>query len=939
MIKKLLLTVFLVINLFFASTAFAQSVGDYRSNNVTPAVSPYNWTSLSSWQYYNGTTWVTPSGTSPQGYPGQYSGTGNVLIQTGHTISISATGITTQAIGTLTINGELDLIGATNSNVNFNINTQLIIITQDLSPLANIHFENKATLALPVNATIFVGAGGLPEPGNKIDPCNNNIQISIGGVVYAYCTGGGSNSNDFGEIMGLGGTGSATSNSPVCSGTLINFSATPPPNGGPFVYSWSGPNGFSSSSQNPSISSSTLAVGSYSYQVTMTSTTLSSNKSIIVQTTVVVNSGTGPTAPTIGTKTQPTCTLPTGSVVLSGLPATGTISQTGTATATYAITGTTMTISGLASGTYSYIVSNGSCTSGASSNVVIDATTNTWNVVAGVGSWTNTLTSTQAITFNGNYNSAGNSAGDLTACSCKVNAGVSVNINSGDTLTLTNGLTVDTAGFGKITFLEGASLVQIDNVANSGNIDYKRTTSARKTDYTYWSSPVAPQTLGKLYPEAGSTFYSYEATVSGEDWKEETSTTTMDVGKGYIANQGTEVPSGIPPPPGLFSATFVGVPNNGSYEIKNVIANKSYLLGNPYLSALDADKFLIANKDVLGGTLYFWTHNTQIGIGVSDPGTGLYAYSGNDYATYNGTGGVGVIDSGAITGPAPSGISGSNKNTPSGKIAVGQGFFASSLVSPLTTSVIFNNSMRVAGNNTQFFKTKNPNKSSKTIEKNRVWLNLTNTQGAFKQTLIGYVTGATNDYDDRFDGESFDGNQFVDFYSVNQDKNLVIQGRALPFDAADEVQLGFRTTINGAFTIKIDQVDGLLTNQAVFIEDKLTNTVFDLKSGNYTFNTVAGTFNDRFVLKYSNKTLGTEKFDSLDNKIVVSNVNKQIKINSFTETIDKVVIYDLMGRQVFQKANVNNNELSIANLMSSHQTLVVKTLLQNGKTFTDKIIY
>jgi hypothetical protein len=26
------------------------------------------------------------------------------------------------------------------------------------------------------------------------------------------------------------------------------------------------------------------------------------------------------------------------------------------------------------------------------------------------------------------------------------------------------------------------------------------------------------------------------------------------------------------------------------------------------------------------------------------------------------------------------------------------------------------------------------------------WLNLTNTQGAFKQLLLGYVTGATNNY-------------------------------------------------------------------------------------------------------------------------------------------------------------------------------------------------
>jgi hypothetical protein len=163
----------------------------------------------------------------------------------------------------------------------------------------------------------------------------------------------------------------------------------------------------------------------------------------------------------------------------------------------------------------------------------------------------------------------------------------------------------------------------------------------------------------------------------------------------------------------------------------------------------------------------------------------------------------------------------------------------------------------------------------------------------------------------------------------------------LPFDAADEVPLGFRTTINGAFTISIDQVDGFLTNQAVFIEDKLTNTVFDLKSGNYTFNTTAGTFNDRFVLRYTNtnKTLGTSNFDSLEKTVLVSNKNKQIKIDSSLEMIDKVTVFDLLGRQIYQKANVNSNELSISNLVSNRQMLMVKTVLQNGQEVSNKIVY
>jgi hypothetical protein len=177
---------------------------------------------------------------------------------------------------------------------------------------------------------------------------------------------------------------------------------------------------------------------------------------------------------------------------------------------------------------------------------------------------------------------------------------------------------------------------------------------------------------------------------------------------------------------------------------------------------------------------------------------------------------------------------------------------------------------------------------------------------------------------------------------VNQEMNLVIQGRALPFDNTDEVPLGYRTTINGDFTINIDQTDGLLINQSVYLEDKLTKTVFDLKTGNYTFNTIAGTFNDRFVLRYKDnstaKTLAATTFDSSENKILVSNKNKQIKIDSSVESIDKVSIFDLLGRQIYQKDKVDSNELSIA-LTSIRQTLVVKVMLQNGKAISKKIIF
>jgi len=88
--------------------------------------------------------------------------------------------------------------------------------------------------------------------------------------------------------------------------------------------------------------------------------------------TLTVNAN--PTAPVPGTVTQPTCTLPTGSVILNNLPSTGgwTVTRTPGGT-TSTGSGTSTTISGLAPGTYTFTVTNAvGCTSPASSGVVIN---------------------------------------------------------------------------------------------------------------------------------------------------------------------------------------------------------------------------------------------------------------------------------------------------------------------------------------------------------------------------------------------------------------------------------------------------------------------------------------------------------------------------------------------------------------------------------------
>jgi len=61
----------------------------------------------------------------------------------------------------------------------------------------------------------------------------------------------------------------ATNISPVCQGQPILFNAAPKGDATPFVYAWTGPNGFTSTDQNPVLSNTTIAAtGTYSVTVT-----------------------------------------------------------------------------------------------------------------------------------------------------------------------------------------------------------------------------------------------------------------------------------------------------------------------------------------------------------------------------------------------------------------------------------------------------------------------------------------------------------------------------------------------------------------------------------------------------------------------------------------------------------------------------------------------
>lgn len=108
--------------------------------------------------------------------------------------------------------------------------------------------------------------------------------------------------------------------------------------------------------------------GSYSVRVTNSSECQSSSSEATVVTVNAI-----PAAPTIVSITHPTCATATGSIVISGLPGTGIwtlVRYPGETTVSG--TGTSTTVTDIASGTYYYTVSIAGCVSPASANFVIN---------------------------------------------------------------------------------------------------------------------------------------------------------------------------------------------------------------------------------------------------------------------------------------------------------------------------------------------------------------------------------------------------------------------------------------------------------------------------------------------------------------------------------------------------------------------------------------
>jgi hypothetical protein len=202
--------------------------------------------------------------------------------------------------------------------------------------------------------------------------------------------------------------------------------------------------------------------------------------------------------------------------------------------------------------------------------------------------------------------------------------------------------------------------------------------------------------------------------------------------------------------------------------------------------------------------------------------------------------------------------------------------------------------------------------------------------------MVAYMTNATNDYDAAIDGKYFNDSATA-LTTVFNDQEYAIQGRSLPFVSSDVVSLGFKAETAGTYTIALDHTDGLFGTQEIYLRDTVTNTIYDLAQGGYSFSTSTGVFNSRFEVVYQNGTLGVAQPNLTQNNLVVYTQNQQVVVNAGSIVLDHVALYDIQGRLLTEVKKINASEIKLP-LDSSNAIILVKATAVDGTSITKKII-
>ena len=540
-------------------------------------------------------------------------------------------------------------------------------------------------------------------------------------------------------------------------------------------------------------------------------------------------------------------------------------------------------------------------------------------------SWSNGIPQSNTLAIiEGPYNTT---LGSLDACALQVDSSLTIAANT--YIKIDGDINIKSSG--SLTVAHTGSVVQTQDavtVTNNGTISVLVDTPTLDVlDFMIMGSPMSSDTREGVWSTAWnvqdhttSNFNSI-AGITGfnfqdaelDDWNLYV-TGTLDAGEGFLVRpQDSYNGAG-----GIFNYDFnTGTLNTGVITQPlgfNVTELESpNMLSNPYASAIDADALLTANPEF--DALYFWEHNLAPSPDYPGANTnGNNNYSMDDVSVYNALGGTAATSGGAV---------------PNGVISTAQGFGVFATAAGTAT---FNNGMRLATGNTTL--------RNNTLSRDRLWLSVTSSAyGLSGNTLIGFIDGATPGVDNKYDNGRVASKVSLYSHIQGSDRGYSIQGREA-FDNTMTVSLGFSSIIEEvtSYKISLSDFDGEAWLDATpYLIDNLAGVVTNLMEDSYSFTSDMGQYNDRFVVVFQDRSLGSQQVLASSISMYPNPANDVVTIASPTAAITLVEIRDIRGRLIQTQA-VSGQRVAALNVASLDSAIYLVTIATDRGSITKKLI-
>ena len=179
----------------------------------------------------------------------------------------------------------------------------------------------------------------------------------------------------------------------------------------------------------------------------------------------------------------------------------------------------------------------------------------------------------------------------------------------------------------------------------------------------------------------------------------------------------------------------------------------------------------------------------------------------------------------------------------------------------------------------------------------KFWLSLSKDNKRIGNALIGFSDVTTDGFDRRYDSKTFNNETSVGIYSKINDQDYLIQ-TLNTYNNGKKIRLSYMVQNEGFYTMNLSKIEGNLSNENIYLRDKLTNQYINLKENiNYEFFSDQGYNDTRFEIVFQNDLSSSELeyqklFEIHTDKNNIILTSKSNKTNEFeVYTIEGKLIY------------------------------------------------